>query len=104
MAKVSIREYEHISAGPNGIAPMGQEPALASQSVVIGGASVQSAVLNARTRFIRLQVEFAGGVSASMEFGTDPTATSTTFPMAAGSSEYVGVPQGLSYKVAVITA
>ena len=99
MAIVAIREYEHIAAGPNGIAPMGQEPALASQSVTIGGGSVQSATLHPRTRFVRLQA----GANASMEFGTNPTATPSTLPMVAGSSEYFGVPQDLNYKVAVIS-
>ena len=39
----------------------------------------------------------------SVEFGTNPTATTSTACMVAGQTEYQGVPAGQNYMVAAIT-
>jgi hypothetical protein len=39
----------------------------------------------------------------SISFGTNPTATTSTARMAAGQTEYHGVPVGLSYMVAAVS-
>jgi hypothetical protein len=87
MAVLSIREYYHMPAISHGTLPAGQEPANTSQTVAIGGTSVQSAALNIRTRFVRLNCD----VACSVEFGASPTAISGTCNMAAGATEYFGV-------------
>jgi len=41
--------------------------------------------------------------TCSVEFGTNPTATTSTACMVAGQTEYQGVPAGQNYMVAAIT-
>lgn len=96
MAILSIREYEHLALLAGGGIPVGQEPRIAAHSVAIGGASQQSAAFGERAKFVRLFCD----VACSVEFGSNPTATATTCPMAAGQTEYFGVAAGT--KVAVI--
>lgn len=98
MATLSIREYEHLVTGANGVGPMGLEPAIAVQSVAIGAGSNQSAAFNIRTRFVRLCPDAACG----FHFGTNPTAIYVNGMMGAGGVEYFGVPQDGTFKVAVI--
>lgn len=93
---LSIREYEHINAVASGIVPVGQEPAIASQTVAIGGTSAQSSAFNARTRFVRIHTD----VACSLEFGTNPTAVAGACDLAANQTEYFGLIPGL--KLAVI--
>jgi len=54
---------------------------------------------NAKTTFVRLHTD----AICSIKFGVNPTASATTARMAAGRTEYHGVPLGQAYKVAVIT-
>lgn len=98
MARLSIREYEHTTHLARGLIPVGEEPALASQSVAIGGASAQSATLNLRTKFVRIHSD----VACSIEFGTDPTAVAGSCDFAAGQTEYFGVANASQIKIAVI--
>jgi len=61
--------------------------------------SVQSAVFDERTRFVRLHCD----ADCHVVFGTDPTATTNHMPLLADSTEYFGVViSGL--KLAVIAA
>ena len=78
--------------------PVAIAPALADQTVAIGGSSAASAFLNVRTRVVRLATD----ATCSVAFGTTPTATVTTMRLAAGAVEYFGVPAGGNFKVAVI--
>lgn len=73
-------------------------PSLASQSVVIGAASVQSTAVGAMTRLVRVLAD----ANCFMASGTNPTAVAQT-PLVAGVPEYFQVPAGQSFKVAVIT-
>ena len=75
------------------------EPPVANQVVAIGGGSTQSSAFNANTWIVRIHTD----AICSIEFGTNPSATTTTRRMGAGATEYFAVPVGLSYKVAVIT-
>lgn len=77
---------------------MSLEPSVANQTVAIGGGSVQSSALNAKTAFVRIHCD----VVCSIEFGTNPTAATTTRRMAANATEYFSVPQNQAFKVAVI--
>jgi hypothetical protein len=94
-----ITEYADIAQTIRSSVPFAQEPAIADQTVAIGGASAQSSPFNATTTYVRI----AADVICSISFGTNPTATATKRRMAANGVEYFGVPAGQSYKVAVIT-
>jgi hypothetical protein len=89
MAILYISEYSRqaldISGSP---VPVGQEPALAIQTVAIAGASAQSAALQAATRFVRLHTD----AICSVKFGMNPVATTADARMAAGQTEFWGVP------------
>lgn len=108
MAKVYITEYSSAalpfpyggsSSNPLQNYPLdaAQEPALLTQTVDIGAMSTQSSAFNANTRFIRIHTD----AICSVEFGVDPTATSSSQRMATNQTEYKGVRPG--DKVAVIT-
>ena len=77
---------------------VGEEPAITAYSVAIGVGSVMGQVFNARTRFVRLQTDIA----CSVEFGLLPSAVSGNGSMAAGQTEYFGVLNSASHRVAVI--
>ena len=92
---------EFSTSGSNergGLSPVAMAPSLVNQTVAIGGASVQSAALNAACTMVRLTTD----VNCSVQFGTNPTASATTMRIAAGSAEYFGVPLGGAFKIAVI--
>lgn len=77
-----------------------EEPPLANQTVAITAGSVQSSAFNANTRLIRVHTD----AICSIEFGTNPTATTTTRRLAANTTEYFAVPAATAgtFKVAVI--
>jgi hypothetical protein len=104
MAVLYITEYSGLMPSPPG--GQGQipiEPPVAEQTVAIAAGSAQSAAFNAKTRLVRIHTD----AICSIEFGTNPTATSTTQRLAANQTEFKGVPislsSGVSFKVAVIT-
>jgi hypothetical protein len=101
VAVLYVAEFAEMLIGPAG--RVGQVPAmppLAEQTVAIGGASAPTTnAFNAKTRMVRLHTD----AICSVAFGTAPTATSANMRLAANQTEYVGVPLGASYKVAVIT-
>lgn len=99
MAVLYITEYAELPVGPAGrVGQMPMEPPLAEQTVAIGAAAA-SAAFNASTRFVRIHCD----AICSVEFGTAPTATTSTGRMAANQTEYRAVPLGRSYKVSVIS-
>jgi len=98
MTTLYIQEYAKLAGDDMGKpVQAGQEPALASQTVAIGGASVQSAAFNARTEFVRVHTD----VICSVKFGANPTATTSDARMAADATDHFGVKGG--DKVAVIS-
>ena len=101
MAVLYITEYATLGVQQVGgmVSQTPQEPPLAEQTVAIGASSVQSSVFNAQTTLVRIHCD----AICSVEFGTNPTATSGKARMPAGQTEYHSVPRGQSYKVAVIT-
>lgn len=99
MASLYVTEFEEMPHTSGSKVQAAMQPELASSKVTIAGASAQSSAFNARTRFVRLHTD----AICSVKFGTNPTATADHARMAAGSTEYFGVPQGAAYKVAVIT-
>lgn len=99
MATLYISEYEAMPAASGNLVQAPMESSLAEQAVAIGGTSTQSSAFHARTQFVRVHTD----VICSIKFGTNPTAVATEKRMAAGSTEFFGVPKGASFKVAVIT-
>lgn len=97
MAVLFISEYDNVARDNVGMVQAGQEPAIATQTVAIGGASAQSAAFNANTKFVRLHTD----AICSVAFGANPTATASTARMAANQTEFFGVRPG--QKVAVIS-
>jgi hypothetical protein len=103
MAILYVTEFQNTM--PNTLAP-GQAalaivPPLAEQTVAQSASSAQSAAFNQLTKFVRLHTD----AICSVEFGTNPTAVANTQArMAANQTEYFGVPQGASFKVAVVTS
>lgn len=99
-SRISIREYEHLSAVARGVVPVGEEPAVANQSFSITGGSQASAAFQERTRFVRIHV----GVDTSLDWGTAPTAVAGECDMVAGQTEYFGVVNATNLKVAFISS
>lgn len=103
MAICDITEYEDLAIDGQGkIIPIGREPATANNPVAIGGGSVQSAIFNARTKFIRVHADAA----CRVEIGVDPTAVNNVSKrIGANGTEYFGVAtrDGTLLRAAVIT-
>lgn len=98
MAVLYVTEFSTPTFTP-GPATFPALPSNAAQTVSITAGSVASSAFNANTTLVRLATD----AICSVAFGTAPTASATTQRMAAGQTEYFHVPQGQSYKVAVIT-
>ncbi len=81
MATLYVTEYVEMAKDASGrIIPAGQEPAIATQTVAIGGSSTQSSAFNAKTKFIRVANDTQ---VCSIAFGANPTATASSQRMAA---------------------
>jgi hypothetical protein len=95
-----ITEYDLQPIDANSrVIPIGTEPAVAYQTVTISGASTQSAVLNARTRFVRIHTD----AICSIKIGTNPTAVTTETRLAANQTEFFGVRGEGTMRIAVIS-
>jgi len=101
MAVVDISEYRTMARdGQNAVIQTGIEPSTVNQQVAITAGSVQSAAFfDTATRFIRVHAD----APCRIEIGVNPTAAATSKRMAAGASEYFGLPGGTPFKIAVIT-
>lgn len=99
MATLYVSEFGAIApGGSGGPAQVVCGPALASQTVAIGGSSTASAsAFGNGTRLIRVHTDAV----CSIAIGTSPTAAATAMRMAADTTEYFGVNPG--EKIAVIT-
>jgi hypothetical protein len=103
MSILYVTEFQNTMPNTIGVgqASIAIVPPLAEQFFTISGSSAQSSAFNANTKFVRLHTD----VSCTIEFGTNPTAVALqTARMAANQTEYFGVPQGASYKVAAVTS
>lgn len=99
MAVLYITEFSDEGQTVRGAAQIAQENAdTLDQTVAIGAGSLQSVAFGAKTVLVRLETD----AICSVRFGTNPTATAANRRMSAGDIEYLGVPLGASYKVAVI--
>jgi hypothetical protein len=93
MATLYVTEYQGYEKAD---IPVAVAPGLASQTVAITGASVQSAPFNALTGLIRVHPDSICSIAIS----SNPTATVTVKRMAASQTEYWSVTPG--HKIAVI--
>lgn len=101
MPILTISEFSGQSTNERGgLSPIAALPAAVNQTVAIGAASAQSVALNASTTLIRVATDIACRIVS----GANPTALATSLPLAAGQSEYFGVPAGAALKIAVIAA
>lgn len=100
MPSLYIGEFEQIVNTTVGNALAPQTPPHAEQKLAVGGASIPSAALNVRTRFVRLHSDVVCSVAFSRDPAVDPTATVTSLRLAANQTEYFGTVPGT--KVAVI--
>ena len=103
MAVVYITEFKKLAredlGGPAGVVQTPVEPATANQTVAIGASSVQSEVLNAETRVVRVHTD----AICHIDVGPNPTANATKRRLPANAIEYIGIPPGVQFKIAVIT-
>lgn len=100
MALLNIAEFDRVPTvlGPDGVPIAQLYPVVVPQVVAVGGASVQSTAMNAKTQFVRLKTDLRCAVRA----GADPTAVTTDVILDAGDTEYFVV--GPGHKIAVIAA
>ena len=108
MATLYITEYSSVAmmelSGGAGYVPVAssvpivQSPAVANQTVAIGGTSVPSAAFNAATKIIRVQTDTTCSIVVG---GTAPVATAASGRFPANSTEYFGTQGG--DKLAVIS-
>jgi len=91
VAKIFITELKDMAPSDSGAGlQIARMPPIAEQAVTITGTSAQSAALNAQTKFVRITSD---GV-AQIAFGANPTATTNSLRMGAGTVEYFGVVGG----------
>jgi hypothetical protein len=99
VADLYIEEYSNVGSGggtyfAGGVPPA---PTVADQKVAIGGASVQSAAFNRKTKMIWITADGA----CHYKIGENPTASADTNFLPANTPRAIGVPYG--FKIAVMT-
>lgn len=99
MSVLYVTEFSHPEYDNANVVQIAREPMVTDQTVSISGSSGSSAAFNTLTNLVRLETDSI----CSVVFGTAPTAATTNRRMNANDVEYFGVPQGQSYKVAVIS-
>lgn len=103
MAFVYITEFAKLAredlGGPNGIVQTPVEPPLAEQVVAIGASSVASSALHRDTRVVRVHTDAICHIAVA----ESPSASAGGRRLAANQTEYIGIPNTGSYKIAVIT-
>lgn len=99
MATLQITEFESLGNVPGSgavqVAPL--DRVIANQAVTISGTSAQSAALNVRTRYVRIETDTRCAITAALS----PTATATMTALDANAAEYFSCMGGL--KIAAIT-
>ena len=98
MATMYISEFAAIGGTGNFVVSGAQQTPIAEQTVAIG-ANTQSNTFNTKTMLIRLNCDSI----CSVEFGTNPAATTSKMRMAANQTEYFTIPPNSGWKLAVIS-
>lgn len=100
MAKLYVTEFSDIGQTVRGASQIAAvNSGTVDQTPVTFSTSTQSAAFNAATVLVRIHTD----AICSIAFGTNPTATTSNFRMAADQVEYFSVPVGQSYKVAAVS-
>ena len=97
MAKVYITEHYPPTLYNGNSLSVPYMPPIATQTVAIGGSSVQSSAFGTHCRMVCVHTD----AICSVEFGSNPTATANSRRLAANATEYFEVTTG--HKIAVIT-
>lgn len=94
MANAYVTEYAELSRDifGTGIAA-GHEPSIRCQKVAFTGTAASSAAFNARTKFIRVQVDAIAHFKVDA-LGATTAATTDDTRLVAGSAEFFGVEAG----------
>ena len=102
MAKLWVQEYAKQGTDASGFAaPVGEEPALASQVIDFAAGSTVSAAFHADTKFIRLWSDAESHVA----FGTGALAAgSGNLPIGAKEKEFIGIRPLDATHLAVVAA
>lgn len=98
MANGYIKEFAEAGLGSHGNVQLGEEPAITSQTVTFT-TSTQSATLNAGTTIVMVRTDTAGYI----QFGTNPTASSSTEPIGANETVWRSVAPNSGLKIAFST-
>ena len=99
MTTLYISEFADFGRSTTETGQVAAQPPTNEQTVSLSGTSAASSAFKNNTRLVRLHTDSI----CSIEFGTAPTATTSTARMAANQTEYFTIPAGQSYKVAAIT-
>jgi hypothetical protein len=97
MAFAYLAEFPDLRINQGTPSPGVEMPPIASSTVAIGAGSVQSAAHNTKCRLLGISTDAV----CSVEFGTNPTATASSFRLPANSISFWRVQPG--NRVAVIT-
>jgi hypothetical protein len=87
MAFLFISEYSNWVNSPNSDHDSGQEPAIATQRIVVQAGATSSAAFNTATRMVLVNAD----TICSLLFGASPTATASSMRLAANIDRYYGV-------------
>jgi len=101
MSKLYINEFSNLAKDSTGATlpvPLAVETGGLNQVITIGATSLASARLNDNTTFVRVLSD----VNCFVAYGTNPTATNSSFRLIASRPEIFGVQAGRGMKIAVI--
>lgn len=97
MATLWVTEYDKFPSPRGVVLPIANEPRVANQTVTFT-TTTQSAAFNAETRYVRV----ISTTNCHLEFGSNPTATTSTQFLPANTEAWRQVVPG--DKVAAVTA
>lgn len=97
MAKIYVTEHTDPTVFHGQLKPVVKMPPVTTQTLTSSGSSAQSAAFDAKTKMIQIHTD---GI-CSVEFGSNPTATTNSFRLAANTTAYFEVSPG--DKMAYIT-
>jgi hypothetical protein len=96
-SRLFISEYNGIGITTGVVAQIAVEPSK-DQVVDFSGGVTSSAAVSNNASYVRLICD----TQCSVQFGTAPTATTSTKLLSAGVPEYFSIPKGQAYKISVI--
>lgn len=100
MPTLMIHEFNslQLNGGTSPVEAVVLPPLVSQTPVTFTGASVQSAILGASTRLVRVMSD----ANCLIEVGASPTATASSFPLTANADYHFQVSPGTSLRLAVV--